>query len=141
MLGGVDVLMTLRLAPRRMLTTVIACVALFTLCVVSPAFSAPLAQLASPVVAFSSDGVRYAAWQTSEQSPIVVLDTRTGLQATYVMAAGCRLLDQAEGSSYEPTAAAARVLITCVQLGHERQQLLDMRTGDVTPLPAGVSWS
>jgi hypothetical protein len=124
-----------------MLTMVVACAPLFALCVVSPAFSAPLVPLASPVVAFSSDGVRYAAWQTTEQSPIAVLDTSTGLQATYDAPAGCRLLDQAEGSSYEPTAAAARVLITCVQLQHERQQLLDMRTGDLTPLPEGVSWS
>jgi hypothetical protein len=104
------------------------------------AFAAPLRLLASPVVAFSSDGVRYAAWQGTEQSPIVVLDTRTGRQATYPAPAGCRLLDQAEGSSYEPTAAAGRVLIDCVQLERERQQLLDMRTGDVTPLPEGIAW-
>jgi hypothetical protein len=97
--------------------------------------------LASPVIAFSSDGVRYAAWQSTEQSPIVVLDTRTGLQATYVAPAGCRLLDQAEGSFYEPTAAAGRVLIDCVQPAGERQQVLDMRTGLVTPLPEGISWS
>jgi hypothetical protein len=125
---------------RRALKTAAIAAAALALCSVPPALSAPLTPLASPVIAFSSDGVRYAAWQTTEQSPIVVLDTSTGLQAKYVAPAGCRLLDQAEGSSYEPTAAAARVLITCVQLQHERQQLLDMRTGDVTPLPEGVSW-
>ena len=126
---------------RRALAITLTSVALLVATGVPCAVSAPLVSLASPVVAFSSDGVRYAAWQTTEQSPIVVLDTRTGEQTTRAVPAGCRLLDQAEGSSYAPTAAAGRVLIGCVQLQHERQQLLDMRTGVVTPLPEGISWS
>ena len=126
---------------RRALTITVTCVALLAPAGVPCALSAPLVSLASPVVAFSSDGVRYAAWQTTEPSPIVVLDTRTGKRATFAVPAGCRLLDQAEGSSYAPTAAAGRVLIECVERQRERQQLLDMRTGDVTPLPEAISWS
>jgi hypothetical protein len=123
---------------RRALAMTVASVALLALASVPSARAAPLRPLASPVVAFSSDGVRYAAWQSAEQSPIVVLDTRTDRQTAFAAPTGCRLLDQAEGSSYAPTAAAGRVLIQCLQ--QERQQLLDMRTGEFTPLPGGISW-
>lgn len=121
-------------------TLVLVALLVAMLAVAPGALAVPLRLLAAPVVAFSSDGVRYATWQTTVQSPLVVLDTRTGRQATFAPPSGCSLLDQTEGGSYVPTAAAGRVLIQCVQQGHERQQLLDVRTGEVTPLPAGTQW-
>jgi hypothetical protein len=43
-----------------------------------PALASGVRQLARSTIAFSSDGVRYAAWQVRAGGPIVVLDTRTG---------------------------------------------------------------
>jgi hypothetical protein len=113
--------------------SLLACLAL------TPAASASrLRQIASPVYAFSSDGIDHAAWEASEDGPIVVLDTRTGQQTTLTPPPGCRLADQGEGGSYLPTAAAGRLLIQCEP--REQEELLDMRTGQAMPLPAGTDW-
>jgi hypothetical protein len=44
---------------------------------------------APSVAAFASDGARYAAWQVTKSSPIVVLDTRSGRRKEL-----CRVLDR-----------------------------------------------
>jgi hypothetical protein len=97
-----------------------------------------LRQIASPIIAFTSDGVSHVAWEASEGGPIVVLDTATGQRRTLTPPPGCRLADEDEGGSYLPTAAAGRMLIQCV--AREQEELLDMRTGLATPLPLGSYW-
>ena len=97
-----------------------------------------LRQIASPIFAFSSDGVSRVAWEASEDGPIVVLDTGTAQRRTLTPPPGCRLADEDEGGSYLPTAAAGRVLIQCEP--REQEELLDMRTGVATPLPLGSYW-
>jgi hypothetical protein len=102
------------------------------------ALAASLRALASPVTSFSSDGRRDVAWQASESAPVVVLDTRTGVRRTLAAPAGCRLADQGEGSSDVPTFAAGRLLVQCA--AGESEQLLDVRSGRATPLPAHTLW-
>jgi hypothetical protein len=83
---------------------------------------------------FSTDGVRYAAWQVTRSSPIVIFDARTGHQHQI---AGCGLNESGELSG-EP-GAGGRFLIRC---GHG-ESLLDVRTGAVTALPSrqyGPEW-
>jgi hypothetical protein len=104
---------------------------------VPAALAAPLRQIASPVLAFSSDGVRYAAWEAREGAPVLVLDTRSGRRASFPLAAGCRILDEGEGGGFSPTSAGGRVLIDC---GDERYELLDERTGASRALPSGTTW-
>lgn len=83
---------------------------------------------------FSTDGVRYAAWQVTQSSPIVVFDTRTGHEGQI---AGCGLDEPGELSG-EP-GAGGRFLIRCAH----GESLLDVRTGAVTALPTrqyGPEW-
>ena len=121
---------------RRLLAT---CGALLACLAFAPAAGASqLRQIASPIFAFTSDGVSHVAWEASEGGPIVVLDTATGQRRTFTPPPGCRLADQGEGGSYLQTAAAGRMLIQCEP--REQEELLDMRTGHATPLPLGTYW-
>lgn len=79
------------------------------------------------MVAFASDGTRYAAWQVTESSPIVVLDSRTGKRKSY---AGCSLVNEEEEQG--PVAGAGRFVVRC---GAAPERLLDVRTGIETPMP------
>jgi hypothetical protein len=88
---------------------------------------APFRRIAPSVVAFASDGTRYAAWQVTESSPIVVLDTRTGRRKSY---AGCSLINEDEERG--PVAGAGRFAVHC----GEDEALLDVKTGTKTLLPA-----
>lgn len=102
------------------------------------ALASRLRRIAPSVTAFSSDGVRYAAWQTQESGPIAVQDTSTGRRSMLAAPTGCHLQDEGEGGSFEPTAAAGRFLLECFP--SQRAEVLDARTGDATPLPPGTSW-
>jgi hypothetical protein len=103
------------------------------------ALGSPLRQLASSVTAFSSDGVRYAAWQVHAGSPIVVFDTRTGHRASIGPPAGCQLEPQA-GEQPEPTAAAGYFLLYCTPPnGQEQKSILNLKTGTSTVLPEGAT--
>lgn len=85
-------------------------------------------RLAPSTVAFASDGTRYAAWQVTTSSPIVVLDTRSGRQVLYGQA-GCSLMS--EEGAFGPPAAAGRFLMVCPG----SIALLDAATGVATRLP------
>lgn len=89
------------------------------------------------VSAFASDGLEYAAWQTGDASPIVVLDTTTMQKTEVVPPAGCFM----EGDSVVSTAAAGRFKLNCPT----GTDLLIARTGEVVALPAkgpgGVRYS
>ena len=87
-------------------------------------FASQFRQLAPSTVAFSSDGTRYAVWQVSKGSPIVIFDTRTGHQGQI---SGCDLDESGEHG------AGGRFLLRC---GHG-ESLLDVRTGAITALPSG----
>lgn len=93
---------------RRLGGLIVMLVALITLTAVSAADGRPFRLVVPRVAAFGSDGTRYVAWQVSDGSPIVVLDTQTGKRVGY---AGCSLFGEAEGSS--PVAAEGRFLVTC----------------------------
>jgi hypothetical protein len=124
------------LVSRRLLAAagaLLACLAF-----VPGADASQLRQIVSPIFAFTSDGVSHVAWEATEDGPIVVLDTSTDQRRTLTPPPGCRLADQGEGGSYLQTAAAGRMLIQCEPRGQE--ELLDMRTGQATPLPLGTFW-
>jgi hypothetical protein len=89
--------------------------------------AAAFRRIAPSVVAFASDGTRYAAWQVTESSPIVVLDSRTGKRKSY---AGCSLVNEEEEQG--PVAGAVRFAVHC----GEDEELLDAKTGTKTLLPA-----
>ena len=89
--------------------------------------TSPLRRIAPSVVAFATDGTRYAAWQATQSSPIVVLDTQTGKQKAY---AGCSLANEEEEQG--PIAGAGRFVVRC---GAAPERLLDVRAGIETPLP------
>ncbi|HLH14863.1 MAG TPA: hypothetical protein VKV16_08750 [Solirubrobacteraceae bacterium] len=103
----------------------------------------PLHELAPVVRAFASDGSRYVAWQTSEGSSIVVLDTATGQRRSLPPAAGCQLQpaeSQAQGQAL-PSSGPGRFLLRC---GTVEQGVLDVRTGQTQLLPDDLSryrWS
>jgi hypothetical protein len=105
---------------------------------VAVAATSQFRRLAASTVTFSSDGVRYAAWQVREGDPIVVLDTRTGHRSNLMAPAGCELENQA--SSQEPVAGAGGFLLNCYRQ-HESEQegILDTRTGATNMLPEGPS--
>jgi hypothetical protein len=91
------------------------------------AAGSPFRRVAPSTVAFASDGTRYAAWQVTADSPVVVLDTRSGRQVSY--ADGCSLAS--EQGAPGPPAAAGRFLATCAG----GVSLLSAATGAVTALP------
>src|SRR3984885_13733478 len=73
--------------------------------VTSRAQASHLRQLARSTTSFASDGGRYAAWQLTPASPIVVLDTLTGSRDT-IAPAGCELM-RGQGEYGESRATAA----------------------------------
>jgi hypothetical protein len=81
-------------------------------------------RLALSTVAFSTDGARYAVWQVSKSSPIVILDTSTGRQGQI---SGCSLDESSEHG------AGGRFLVRC----GDGESLLDVRTDAITALPSG----
>ncbi len=91
-------------------------------------------RLAPRVIAFASDGSRYAAWEPREGAPIVVLDTRTGRRHAFKPPQHCELKSQHRGGEPSEVAAAGRFLLTC-------DGWLDARTGAVTDLPGGPNGS
>ncbi|HEY5261101.1 MAG TPA: hypothetical protein VIJ33_03240 [Solirubrobacteraceae bacterium] len=100
----------------------------------------PLREIAPSTVAFSSDGVRYAAWQAPGDEHIVTLDTLTGQQRRITPPASCKLVGEASAGMLMSTAAGGRFLLECDE--HERQALLDARTGASLLLPqvSGREW-
>ena len=114
--------------------------AVITLLVVLPwvwlpagALASPFRRLSSSVVAFSSDGTRYAAWQATASSPIVVLDAVRRKQVSYL---GCTLAGARYDPPAEELASAGRFLVVC----SEGFALIDAANGALTPLPkpAGI---
>jgi hypothetical protein len=99
--------------------------------------SAPLRDIAGSTVTFASDGSRYAAWQESESSPIIVLDTTTGQTRSVTPPAGCTLQSQEDqitppyGEAATPNAGAGRFLLQCPVYG----QVLNIHTGEAQMLP------
>lgn len=96
---------------------------------------ASLREIAPNVRAFASDGSRYAAWQETESSPIVVLDVATG-QIRNITTPGCELESQREHTS--PAALPAsrggggRFLLAC---DGDVQDVLNVQTGQAQSLP------
>jgi hypothetical protein len=96
-----------------------------------------LHSIVGSTVSFSSDGSRYAAWQTASHGPIVAFDTQTGRRWT-AQAGGCALDDAAASGDGLP-AGDGRFLALC----GSATQLLDVKTGTMTPLPSAAedpSW-
>jgi hypothetical protein len=91
-----------------------------------------LRPIAASTVSFSSDGSRYVAWQTATQGPIVAFDTATGRRWT-AQTGGCVLEDAAASGDGLP-AGGGRFLALC----GASTQLLDVRTGAMTPLPSAA---
>ena len=124
---------------RRLVVTLTAAVsAATTLAFASSAIASPLRELAASTVAFSSDGVRFVAWQTKGDEQIVVLDTLTDDKRQITPPVGCRLQNEAETGEPGITAAAGRFLLTCAEGG--AQALLDVRTGTSIVLPVSATW-
>jgi hypothetical protein len=101
--------------------------------------AAPFHRIASGVGAFSSDGVRYAAWQLSPGTPVVVLDSSAHRRWSVGVSADCRLYDEHSAGMDGPPAGAGRFLLNC----GTAQELLDVRTGRSTNLPGnalGPNW-
>jgi hypothetical protein len=81
----------------------------------SPAGASPLRRLARSVTSFATDGVRYAAWQHTPVSPIVILDTYTGTRRA-VHAPGCVLdAEEPQHEESEPIAGGGRFLLSCLE--------------------------
>jgi hypothetical protein len=99
------------------------------------ASSFSLRERAPSTRAFASDGSRYAAWQASEGSPIVVLDAATGQRRSVAPPAGCKLQSQEDQTSGEaiPSASSGRFLLQC---GVYEQGVLDLlHAGEAQLLP------
>jgi hypothetical protein len=100
------------------------------------ASSLSLHQIAPSTRAFASDGSRYAAWQTSEGLPIIVLDTATRQRRSIAPPTGCKLQSQEEQSSPSgeaaPDAGSGRFLLRC---GVYEQGVLNVHTGEAQMLP------
>lgn len=125
-----------RRAPSRIVAplAVVALAFAFALAATS-ASAAPLRQIVPSVVAFSSDGVRYAAYETRAGAPLVVLDTISGRRSSVPVPAGCQLEGESEGApdgALFNTFVDGQALITCPG-GHEA--LLDVSSGAVRSLP------
>ena len=93
-------------------------VALLTVLVsASQALGSPLRQLAGSTTSFVSDGGRYAAWQLTPASPIVVLDTLNDHEREMKMP-GCVLADaeRTEATAVtEVTDGGGRFLLSCLK--------------------------
>lgn len=119
-----------RRAPQCALASLIAAAALGL--AATSALATPLRPVASSIVALSSDGVRYAAYETRAGAPLVVLDTSSGRRTSVPMPAGCLLVNGYEGGLFA-TSAEGQALITCS--GGREEALLDERSGAVRSLP------
>jgi hypothetical protein len=107
--------------------------------VTSRAQASPLRQLARSTTSFASDGGRYAAWQLTPASPIVVLDTLNDHEREMKMP-GCVLADaeRTEATAVtEVTDGGGRFLLSCLKV----QRLLDVQTETSIPLPEGNTWT
>jgi len=82
--------------------------------VTSRADASPLRQLAGSTTSFATDGIRYAAWQDSPVSPIVILDTYTGSRRE-IKAPGCVLENEAPREDPEVIAGGGRFLLSCFE--------------------------
>jgi hypothetical protein len=111
--------------------------------VTSRAQASRLRQLARSTTSFASDGGRYAAWQVTPASPIVVLDTLTGSRQTIPAPAGCELMrDQDEDGEPSATAADGRFLLDCKTPAHVQSQgVLDVPTASSFALPNGAGFA
>jgi hypothetical protein len=115
----------MRSARRLVVTTLIA---LSLACAVADtAIASPFRRLVRSTVAFATDGTRYAAWQVTKISPVIVLDTRSGKQRSF---AGCSIEGEEERSAGQ-LAAAGRFLAGC----EGGTVLLNGATGAKTRLP------
>lgn len=103
---------------------------------VPAARGAGLRRLVAKTVVFSSDGSRYAAWQTRIPGPTTLYDTRTGRRTDIGMPQGCELAAE-ETQGFGVDAAAGRFLVTC---GKQSEGFYDVRSGLVTRLPTGIPW-
>jgi hypothetical protein len=112
---------------RRAATVALIALLLTVVCTADGAVASPFRRLASSVVAFSSDGTHYAAWQVTPDSPIVVLDARNGRQKSY---SGCAL-PRGGQPPVTGTAAAGHLLVVC----GKGFGLLDAVRGTQTTLP------
>jgi hypothetical protein len=92
-----------------------------------------LRPLVASTVAFSSDGVRYVAWQTTWEGPITALDTATG-RSWNVSPRGCSLWREPSDSGF--AAGDGRFMVSCL----DSVDLLDARSGKLTPLPTEGEW-
>lgn len=108
------------------------------------ASSFSLREIAPSTRAFAGDGSRYAAWQASEGSPIIVLDLATGQRRSVAPPTGCELQSQEEHTSPSgeavPDAGSGRFLLRC---GVE-QGVLNVHTGEAQMLSDDLSrywWS
>jgi hypothetical protein len=99
----------------------------------SRAMASPMRQLARSTTSFSTDGVRYAAWQVNPAAPIVVLDTLADTRREITPPVGCRLHNEAESGEPVISAAAGRFLLTCEE--GDAQALLDVQIGVSVFLP------
>lgn len=73
-----------------------------------------LRRVAASTTSFATDGARYAAWQVTPASPIVVLDTRTRTKRT-IPQPGCVLAEAVPGGAEgaPAVARAGRFLLAC----------------------------
>ncbi len=107
--------------------------------VASRAQASHLRQLARSTTSFVSDGGRYAAWQVTPASPIVVLDTLDDHEREMKIP-GCVLADaeRTEATAVtEVTDGGGRFLLSCLKV----QRLLDVQTETSIPLPESNTWT
>jgi hypothetical protein len=99
--------------------------------------SSPLRLVASSTVNFSTDGERYAAWESRAGGPLTVLDTRHGRRTQVTLPVGCHLGNDYSDPGATERAAGGRFLLSCVG---ERNRVFDVRTGASELLAAGTGW-
>ncbi|HEY8583757.1 MAG TPA: hypothetical protein VIL49_12445 [Capillimicrobium sp.] len=93
----------------------------------APSGAAPLERLVGSTESFATDGVRYAAWASTE-GPITVLDTRDDTTRSVPNPSSCAI-----DASARPAPRA--IPIWCQGPASERTRVLDPRTGAISPRP------
>jgi hypothetical protein len=92
-------------------------------------------RLAPTVVAFTTDGERYAAWQESGEGPIMILDT-VDWRVSRLNVPGCELANQEWHPALSLPAARGRFLLGCGRPHNDcADGLLDGRSGTLLALP------
>jgi hypothetical protein len=118
---------------------VIAVMALVSWCTVARAADA-FRPIVASTVSFSSDGIRFVAWEVQNGGPLVVMDADTGRRREVEPPTGCDLAGEEGRGKLGRPAAAGRFLLKC----GTRDALLDARTAAVKLLPsdarADVGW-